>query len=77
MAEATDLFLQIAAGLETAHAQGVIHRDLKPANIKVSPDGDVKILDFGLAKALVGSHRRARSAPVRIADHDAGRNPAR
>jgi len=43
---------QIAEGLEYAHERGVIHRDLKPANVKVSPDGTVKILDFGLAKAL-------------------------
>jgi serine/threonine protein kinase len=50
--EALPIARQIGDALEVAHEQGIIHRDLKPANIKVRPDGTVKVLDFGLAKAL-------------------------
>ena len=73
--EALPIARQIAEALEVAHEQGIIHRDLKPANVKLRPDGTVKLLDFGLAKALgddvrAGSH--ADSPTISLAATRAG-----
>jgi eukaryotic-like serine/threonine-protein kinase len=68
--EAVEIARQIAEGLEEAHEKGIIHRDLKPANVKRTPDGKVKVLDFGLARAFAGQtagEEQVNSAPTMTA----------
>jgi serine/threonine-protein kinase len=62
--EALAFARQIAEALEQAHEKGIVHRDLKPANVKVTPEGKVKVLDFGLAKAFAGEAASGSSADL-------------
>ena len=78
VASAVDYISQVLSALEYAHAHGVIHRDIKPANMMLTPAGVVKLMDFGIAKAVVGpqaDHDRHHPgiAVLHVAGTDSGR----
>ena len=75
--EALPILRQIVDGIEAAHEKGIVHRDLKPANIKIDPAGMVKILDFGLAKAMLPGIVQRQGEFRRLADADRRRHAGR